>query len=150
MPLSPQQLNEALQGVQKWLGKPLSPQEVQGFSKSIQSNPGFWDMLGKGTGVGAAAKAATPIAPLIGAGALATGAWAYPAKKLGEEIGWRIEEKKAGKRLRPVEPSFKQYAKYIPGAIAHTVTAPARWIGKGAKTVGQGVLSAIKRRIKKK
>jgi hypothetical protein len=78
-------------------------------------------------------------APLLGAGALATGAWAYPAKKLGEEIGWRIEEKKAGKRLRPVEPSFKQYAKYLPGAIAHTVTAP-----------GRAIISAIKKKIKKK
>jgi hypothetical protein len=81
----------------------------------------------------------TSAAPLVGAGALATGAWAYPAKKLGEEIGWRIEEKKAGKRLRPVEPSFKQYAKYIPGAIAHTVLAP-----------GRAVMTAIKKKLKKK
>jgi len=154
MPLSPEQVNIALQGLVKWFqrqGTAIKPGEVEGFKRAIQSNPQLYEHLGKSAAGGAAAGAgATPLLPLLGAGALTTAAWAYPAKKLGEEIGWRIEEKKAGKRLRPVEPSFKQYAKYIPGAIASTVTAPARWVGKGAKIVGQGVLSAIKRKLKKK
>jgi len=37
----------------------------------------------------------------IGTGMLAAASWAYPAKKLGEYLGWKIEEKKAGRRLRP-------------------------------------------------
>jgi len=139
MPLTPQQINIALQGVSKWLGKSLNPQEVQGFTKVIQQNPNFYDYIGKATETTTKASAL----PLIGAGALATGAWAYPAKKLGENLGWMIEEHKAGKRLRPVEPSFKEYGKYLPGEIAKTVTAPARWVGRG-------IMNAIKKRIKKK
>lgn len=142
MPLTPQQVNIALQGVSKWLGKALTPREVQGFSKVIQQNPNFYDYIGKATQPLQKAAGSSAL-PLIGAGALATGAWAYPAKKLGENLGWMIEEKKAGKRLRPVEPSFKEYGKYLPGEIAKTVTAPARWVGRN-------IMTAIKKRIKKK
>lgn len=53
-------------------------------------------------------------APLIGAGALTVGAWAYPAWKLGEELGWRLEEHKAKKRLRPPSIPFREYKKYLP------------------------------------
>jgi hypothetical protein len=44
--------------------------------------------------------------PLLGAGALATAAWAYPAKKLGETLGWKIESKKAGRNLQ--DPAFDE------------------------------------------
>lgn len=142
MPLTPQQINIALQGVSKWLGKSLNPQEVQGFTKVIQQNPSFYDYVGKAAAPLQKAVGSSAL-PLIGAGALATGAWAYPAKKLGEEIGWRIEEKREGKRLRPPPVPFKEYAKYLPEEIAKTVTAPARWVGRG-------IMNAIKKRIKKK
>ena len=70
-------------------------------------------------------RAASPIAkgmmaaaPLVGAGAAATAAWAYPMKRLGERIGYGIEEKKAGRRLRPEAMPFKEVAPHLPGVQA--------------------------------
>lgn len=90
--------------------------------------------------------------PPIAAGAATVTGWAVPAKRIGAEIGWRIEEKKAGKRLRPQEPSFKEYAKYIPGALKE---APAAWAKETLGTLGGlagstgNVLSRIKKKLKK-
>jgi len=37
---------------------------------------------------------------LIGAGTAVVASWAPLAKKLGEHLGWKIEERRAGKKLR--------------------------------------------------
>lgn len=48
-----------------------------------------------------AATSLLSIAGLVGAGAAATGAWAYPAWKAGEHLGKKIEEKKMGQPVLP-------------------------------------------------
>ena len=68
---------------------------------------------------GGAAKGAASIGALgtIGAGAAVVGAWAYPAKKLGEYLGkksieqdWEGKIKRVGKRLKPLDIDVKSAA----------------------------------------
>ncbi|MFQ5976314.1 MAG: hypothetical protein ACE5J5_08380, partial [Candidatus Hydrothermarchaeales archaeon] len=75
---------------------------------------------------------------LVGAGAAATISLAPLAKKVGKEIGYRIEERKAGKRLRPKALPLKQVAKFLPGA---------RTVRKARKAVKRGARKVRKRRV---
>lgn len=54
-------------------------------------------------------------APLIGAGAAATAGMAYPMHRLGQRLGYGIEEKRAGRRLRPAAMPFREVAAQLPG-----------------------------------
>ena len=132
---------EELTKIGKWTNQDIPPEALEGLKRTAGT--------GSPTGFLSALKA---VAPLIGAGALTVAGWAVPAKKLGEEIGWRLEERKAGKRLRPAEPSLKEYAKYIPGALAKAPLNLAKeTFGtlKGAATAPFNVLSRIKKRVRK-
>jgi hypothetical protein len=107
----PSQYPAVLESLKNWtLNRPGQganiPISVKHAKEAIQT--GQW---------GALATILKTIAPTMLAGAATAGAWAIPAKKAGEEIGWRMEEKRAGKRLRPVQPPLKETAKYIPRAI---------------------------------
>jgi len=57
-------------------------------------------------------------APLIGAGAAATAGMAYPMHRLGQRLGYGIEERRAGRRLRPAAMPFREVARQLPGASA--------------------------------
>jgi hypothetical protein len=84
----PSQYSKALEAVKNWVAN----KPGQGADIPISAAKGAAPAVGAGSLMG--------LLPLIGAGALATGAWAYPAYRLGKELGWRIEEKKAGRSLR--------------------------------------------------
>jgi len=83
-------------------------QDISNWTKTAKQTAGQAFIGGKGA-------AAIGALGTVAAGGAVAGAWAYPAKKLGEEIGTRIEEKKAGRRLRSAKMPFKEYAQYLPG-----------------------------------
>lgn len=88
-----------------------------------------------------AMKGATTIGALgtIGAGAAATAGMAYPMKRLGERIGYGIEEKRAGRRLRPEAMPFKEVAPHLPGVQA------MKRLGGVAQKVGQSAVQSYKK-----
>lgn len=90
-----------------------------------------------------AAKGAATIGTLgtIGAGAAAAGAWAYPMKRLGEEMGYKIEEKKAGQRLRPEAMPFREVAPHLPGVQA------MKRLGGIAQGIGQSAAQSYKKQM---
>lgn len=108
---SPEEYGEALESVKNWMaGKPGSVVDIPEIKTQAENaiKTGQWGTL---------ATLLKTASPAILTGAAVAGAWAIPAKKAGEEIGWRMEEKRAGKRLRPIQPPLKETAKYIPSAI---------------------------------
>ena len=75
----------------------------------------------------------------IGAGVGAVAGMAYPMHRLGRRMGYGIEEKRAGRRLRPAAMPFGEVAAQLPGvqAMKRLYTTPYKRFGAGPESLQQ-------------